>query len=271
MAATLGEAPVTIADRFRRIPAIWRKAGLAVVTLLVCEIGARIVAPGLNGQALRDFLQSGSSTWLLRLYDWLVGGALSHGTVLGIGILPYFSARIYLRLARVISPRIAALRDNESGRATLTRWTRWLTGGLALVQSYGFVRFAEHVPGVVAHPGAGFLAKTMIVLTSGTLGVMFLSERLTKPADDDSLVSQDESSSAETDVDQSPEAASLEQPPSPERLLPPSEAPLGELYRSHRERSCSPRDRGIALMLSAATATLNAEMREPPVTDSHGH
>jgi preprotein translocase subunit SecY len=233
---------MSIADRFRRIPAVWRRAGLAVATLLVCEIGARIVAPGLNGQALRDFLQSGSSTWLLRLYDWFVGGALSRGTVLAIGIMPYLSARIYMRLARVISPHIAALRDSERGRATLTRWTRWLTGGLALAQSYGFARFAEHIPGVVAHPGAGFFAKTMIVLTSGTLGVMFLSERLTKPADDDSPVPQDESSSAETEVDQSPEAASLEQPPSPERLLPPGEAPLGELYRQRRDRVRVPRE-----------------------------
>lgn len=121
MVPTLGEPPVSITDRFRRFPAIWRKAGLAVAALLVCEVGARIVAPGLNGQVLRDFLQAGSSTWMLRLYDWFVGGALSHGAVLAIGILPYLSARIYMGLARVISPRIDALRDSASGRATLTR------------------------------------------------------------------------------------------------------------------------------------------------------
>jgi preprotein translocase subunit SecY len=84
----------------RRLPELVRKAGLAVAMLVVCEIGAHIVAPGLNGQALREFLHQGSGTWLLRAYDWLVGGALSRGAVLGIGIMPYISARIIMRLAR---------------------------------------------------------------------------------------------------------------------------------------------------------------------------
>jgi preprotein translocase subunit SecY len=61
--------------------------------LVVCEIGARIVAPGLDSQALRDFLHRGSGTWLLRANDWLVSGALSRGAVLGIGIMPYAAER----------------------------------------------------------------------------------------------------------------------------------------------------------------------------------
>jgi preprotein translocase subunit SecY len=242
MVPTLEEPPATAERRRFRIPVIWRRAGLAIATLLVCEVGARIVLPGLNGQALRDFLQTGSSTWLLRLYDWFLGGALSRGTALGIGIMPYLSARIYLRLARVISPRIAVLRDTDRGRDTLTRWTRWLTGGLALVQSYGFARFAEQIPDVVAHPGAAFLAKTMAVLTSGALGVMFLSERLTKPADDDSPVAHDAPSSSETKLDRSREVARLEQSMSAERLLSAGEAPLEELLRPKRDRVRVPRD-----------------------------
>jgi hypothetical protein len=167
----------------RRIPEPLRKAALAAAIVVVCEIGARVVAPGLDGQALRDFLQTGSSPWALRVYDWLVGGALFRGGVLAIGIMPYLSARLMMRVARGAWPGLAVRRSD--------RVTRWLAGGLALVQSYGFAKFAQAVPGVVANPGFGFLAKTMAVLTSGTIGVMLLSEAVLKSRDDDA--SDDES------------------------------------------------------------------------------
>jgi len=160
--------------------------------LVVCEVGARVVAPGLNGQALRDFLQGGASTWLLRVYDWVVGGALSRGTVLAIGVMPYLSARIMMRLVRVTWPHLESWWKADSGIAKRTRVTRWVTTGLALVQSYGFAKFVQSVPGVVADPGVAFLAKTMAVLTAGTIGVMLLSEALVKSRDDGGVMTHGE-------------------------------------------------------------------------------
>jgi hypothetical protein len=219
----------------RRIPEFWRKTGLVLATLLVCEVGARIVTPGLNGQALRDFLQAGSAGWLLRAYDWVVGGALSRGAVLALGIMPYAAARLYARLARVVNPRLSELWETQPGRATLARWTRWLAGSLALVQSYGFARFVEGIPGAVAQPGFGFLAKTMAVLTSGAIAVMLLSEQLTRSPRDDSPAPSDHPPASNISPDQPIDAPSLGLTDSAAPLLAPGQQPDVEWHRRRRE------------------------------------
>src|SRR5262245_53790676 len=224
-------------SRRRFLPEPLRKVALAVALLAVCEVGARIVAPGLNGQALRDFLQAGASTWLLRLYDWFVGGALSRGGVLAIGIMPYLSARIMMRLARVVRPQLESWSQTDSGIAKCTRLTRWLTGGLALVQSFAFAKFVQGIPGVVAHPGVGFLAKTIAVLTCGTIGVMLLSEALVKSRDDDALVTHDERSVApEEKLAARPVETPSIDPVSPAALLSSGEVLNTPLYTRQRER-----------------------------------
>jgi preprotein translocase subunit SecY len=164
---------------------LWRKVALALGGLLVLEGGARIAAPDLNGQALGDYLHNGGGTWLLTLYDRLGGGGLSRGGVLALGIMPYLSARIMVRLARVVSPAMEEMSGTSEGQRRLTRWTRVLTVGLAVVQSYGFARFVEGIPGAVTHPGMGFITQTMLVLTTGSIVAMALSERITRPDDEE--------------------------------------------------------------------------------------
>jgi preprotein translocase subunit SecY len=227
----------------RRIPEILRKAGLALAALVVCELGARIVAPGLDTRVLRDFIQSGSVGWLLRAYDWVGGGALGRGAVLAIGIMPYISARIMMRLARTAAPRIAELWNTDAGRDTLTRWTRRLAGGLALVQSYGYATFVQKVPGAVAHPGLGFLAKTMAVLTSGAIGVMLLSERLSRSSDDEPDAGVKMDSHDEPHDESAPNDAphAIDEPASP-RALPAGDAPIAEWYRPRGDGVEVPRD-----------------------------
>lgn len=147
------------------------------VAFALCEVGTRISAPHINGAAIGDMLRRTEPGGLLALYDRVVGGALSRGAVLALGIMPYLSARIFVRIARSLSPALNAKHETDLGRRQLTRATRWLTFGLSLVQSYGFARFALSVPGAVTDPGAAFIAETMLVLTSGALVVMALAEQ----------------------------------------------------------------------------------------------
>jgi preprotein translocase subunit SecY len=156
----------------------WRKAAAALTVAALCEIGARVALPGMNSHALRIFLQSRAGGFLLRVYDGLVGGALSRGAVLALGIMPYVSARVMMRLAREAIPAVRAAWTADDHRR-LTRWTRVLTAGLALVQSYGFARFVQGIPGVVADPGPVFIAQTVLVLTTGAVSIAWLTERFT--------------------------------------------------------------------------------------------
>src|SRR5688572_7703516 len=106
-------------DKVRHLSQRWRKAALVVGGLVLCEVGARIALPDLNGSVLSEYLR-GSGRLLLRLYDWLAGGATSRGAVLALGILPYVSARIFVRLSREAFPSVAEMWTREEGRSKLT-------------------------------------------------------------------------------------------------------------------------------------------------------
>jgi preprotein translocase subunit SecY len=151
----------------------WLSEKAAIVrvlgAVLACTIGARIVSPGINPDAIGDFFRSGGASPLLRLYDWFVGGAMARGGLFALGVLPYISARIYLRVASVVWPRMA-----EPARRT--RLTRWLTFGFSAVQSLGFAKFLENLPGAVTNPGPQFIATTVLTLTASAMATMWLWE-----------------------------------------------------------------------------------------------
>jgi preprotein translocase subunit SecY len=209
---------LSIGDRLRRLPPVWRNVGLGVMGGLLCEIGSRVVAPNIDGKAPAEFLRRVGAPPLLRVYDWIVGGALSRGAVLALGVMPYVSAHIVMRLGRMSIPRIAALYDNDSDRPRLRRWRYALTFGLSVVQSFGFARFVQSIPGVVANPGPSFFAQTMMVLTAGAMGIAWIGERLATP---DAV--------AET------EPRTLESSPTPPRVLGVGEDPVTTVGRRERE------------------------------------
>lgn len=149
------------------------------------EIAALPSLPGIDVRALHALFHERG---LLGLYDHLVGGALSNGSLLALGVLPYLSARLFVRLGRAASSTLDAWASNAAGRRRLVRWTRLLTGGLSLVQSYGFTQFALSVPGVVATPGPAFIARTMTAMTLGALCMLWMGEQVSaadvEPASD---------------------------------------------------------------------------------------
>ena len=191
------------------------KAGLvrAIGAVVVCTIGARIVAPGINTEVLGDFFRSGGASPLARLYDWLTAGAFGRGALLALGIMPYVSARIYLRLWRIVSPRV----EEPARRQKLIRW---LTLGFSGVQSYGFAKFLENLPGAVANPGPQFVATTVLTLTASAMTAMWLFER---------PVTSDEVEVADAGP------VSISQPSSELRLLNEAEAATEPLRQQERE------------------------------------
>jgi preprotein translocase subunit SecY len=169
----------------RGVKKTWQRIALAAAGVLLLEAGARIVMPGLTVDAVTNYLRNGGGSWLLNVYNQLGGGGLLRGAVLALGILPYATATIYARLARVVSPAMQRMARTADGRRTLARWTRVLTGGLAVVQSYGLARFVQSIPGAVAHPGAEFITQTVLLLTGGSIAAMVIAEQLMRRANDD--------------------------------------------------------------------------------------
>src|SRR4051812_15299617 len=162
-----------------------RGAAYVLGGALVCELATRISTIGPDGQALTRWFGRGDAGLLLRLYDKLGGFALSRGSVAALGLMPYLSACVLTSLARVASPTLDKRWSHDTTRVERTRWTRGLTLGLALVQSYGYAHFTQTIPGVVAQPGTQYIAETMLVQTAVAMFLMWVGEQVTEPTDTD--------------------------------------------------------------------------------------
>ncbi|HXE57602.1 MAG TPA: preprotein translocase subunit SecY [Gemmatimonadales bacterium] len=160
-------------------PELKRKLLFTLLALVIYRVGAHIAAPGVNVQALADFIRNSAAAGFFGLYDML-GGGLSRATVFALGIMPYISASIIFQLAGGVVPSIGKMQKDEEGRKKLTQWTRYLTVALSLSQAYTFALFTESIPGAVANPGFGFRLIMVLTLTTGAIFVMWLGEQITE-------------------------------------------------------------------------------------------
>jgi len=165
---------------FLKVPELKEKILFTFLCLVVYRVGAHIATPGVNVQALTDFLAGSARGTLFSFYDLFAGGAFSRATVFALGIMPYISASIVFQLAGPVFPIIEKMQRDEEGRKRLTQWTRYLTVVLCLFQSFGFAVFLEQLQNAVPHPGMGFRIMTAITLTTGGVFIMWLGEQITE-------------------------------------------------------------------------------------------
>jgi len=156
-----------------------------LVMLAVYRIGCHVPTPGINGQVLATFFEGAQGT-LLGLVSAFTGGALKRMTVFALGIMPYISASIILQLLTVVFEPVERLsKEGEQGRKVITRWTRYGTIALSVVQGAGIAVGLQSMTGpagdpVVPHPGFGFILLTIITLTAGTAFIMWIGEQITE-------------------------------------------------------------------------------------------
>src|SRR2546429_6568624 len=158
-----------------KVPELKEKILFTLLCLLIYRLGAHIATPGVNVQALADFLKNAGQGTLFSLYDLFAGGGFSRATVFALGIMPYISASIVFQLAAPVFPVVEKMQRDEEGRKTLTQWTRYLTVLLCLFQSYGYALFIEtQIPGAVTMSPFGFHLLTVLTLTAGGVFIMWL-------------------------------------------------------------------------------------------------
>ncbi|AEB31078.1 preprotein translocase subunit SecY [Carnobacterium sp. 17-4] len=148
--------------------------------LIVFRLGTHITVPGVNAAALQD-LSSNSS--LFSLLNTFGGGALDSYSIFALGVSPYITSSIVVQLLQMdIIPKFAEwAKQGEVGRRKLNQVTRYLTIGLAFVQaigiSYGFNALVDQ--GLVINPSTTTYLMIAILLTAGTILVMWLGEQIT--------------------------------------------------------------------------------------------
>lgn len=150
--------------------------------LAIYRLGAHTPTPGINGEALSQFLREKGGA-LMGFFDIFSGGALSKLSIFALGIMPYISASIILQLLTVVIPTLANLaKEGESGRRKIIQYTRYGTVGIALVQSFGIAVGLEGMQNgmFVQSAGWSFRLMTALTLTAGTIFVMWLGEQITE-------------------------------------------------------------------------------------------
>jgi preprotein translocase subunit SecY len=156
-----------------------RKLQFTLIALVIYRVGAHIAAPGVNVQALADFIRNSGAAGFFGLYDTL-GGGLSRATVFALGIMPYISASIIFQLAGGVVPSVGKMQKDEEGRKKITQWTRYVTVFIAFSQAYTYALFTEGIPGAVANPGFASRFVIVLTLTAGAIFVMWLGEQITE-------------------------------------------------------------------------------------------
>lgn len=167
------------------IPELRRRVLFTLGMLAVYRVGCHVPTPGIDAQVLAKFFEGTSGT-LLGLVSAFTGGALERMTVFALGIMPYISASIILQLLTVVFEPVERLaKEGEQGRKTITRWTRYGTVVLSVIQGAGIAVGLQTMRGpagepVVSNPGIGFIVLTVITLTAGTAFIMWLGEQITE-------------------------------------------------------------------------------------------
>jgi len=172
-----------------RTPDLRRKLLFTIGIMIVFRVGSFLPTPGVdytNVQTCVD--QSQGANDLLGLVNLFSGGALLQLAVFALGIMPYITASIIVQLLRVVIPRFEALhQEGQSGTAKLTQYTRYLTIGLAILQSTTIVTIAKNgslfpscTVDVIPSNSIWTVIIMVIAMTAGTALIMWLGELITE-------------------------------------------------------------------------------------------
>jgi len=153
--------------------------------LAVFRLGIHIPAPGVDREALKEFINANHDT-MFGMYDMFSGGALQKFSVFFLGVMPYITASIIIQVVTVIFPPLERLsKEGQQGRNQITQYTRYFTIIVALVQSFSVAMQLEQMQtganaDMVINPGWQFRVLTMLTMTAGSCFVMWLGEQISE-------------------------------------------------------------------------------------------
>jgi preprotein translocase subunit SecY len=170
-----------------KVPDLRKKLFFTLFVIAIYRLGSHIPVPGIDIKTARSLTSvNGGVLGLLNLFS---GGALTQLAVFALGIMPYITSSIIMQLLAVVIPKLEAWqKEGEIGMKKVTQWTRYLTVGLAILQSTGLA-FLFHKGGLqnaqgqsvdlIPHFTPARVALIVLTLTAGTSVIMWLGELIT--------------------------------------------------------------------------------------------
>ncbi|MEV0581569.1 preprotein translocase subunit SecY [Nonomuraea sp. NPDC050310] len=182
---------LTAFTRAFRTPDLRKKLLFTLGIIALFRLGSVLPTPGVDVNNIAkcyEVVRQGDASNIYGMVQLFSGGALLKLSVFALGIMPYITASIILQLLVVVIPRLEALKkEGQSGQAKITQYTRYLTIGLAILQSTAFIALARSGQlfqgcneEVLLDPDNVFSIVTMvIIMTAGTSVIMWLGELIT--------------------------------------------------------------------------------------------
>ncbi|MDQ6914218.1 MAG: preprotein translocase subunit SecY [Actinomycetota bacterium] len=175
----------TVAKAFT-VPEIRRKLAFTAAMLALYRLGSHIPVPGIDTKAVASIQKSFGSSSILGFLNLFSGGGLQRIAIFALGIMPYITASIILQLLTVVVPSLEKLqKEGEVGQARITQYTRYLTVGLAIAQSIGYVFLFRSFSSsantqIIKNFNGAKVFLIVIALTAGTVLLMWLGELITQ-------------------------------------------------------------------------------------------
>lgn len=184
-----------------KIPELRQRVLFTLGMIVIMRIGAAITTPGVNAMVLRDWFLNvadhSSGGGAAALFNLFSGGALGNCAIFSLGIMPYISASIMLQLLGAVIPKLGRLAREDGGRQKIAQYTRYTTillcffQGWLLALSFESPQSNPFLPGItdtiarlgiplVADPGLSFRLLTVLIMTAGTLFLMWMGDQITE-------------------------------------------------------------------------------------------
>lgn len=180
---------LTAFTRAFKTPDLRRKLLFTLAIIVIFRLGSHVPVPGVSYTAVQACIKGAdATTGVLGLANLFSGGALLQLSIFALGIMPYITASIIVQLLTVVIPRFEALKkEGQQGQTKMTQYTRYLTIGLAVLQSSTLITFAQN-PSALFGPNCTSilpdesiptLVIMVLTMTAGTGVVMWLGELVT--------------------------------------------------------------------------------------------
>jgi preprotein translocase subunit SecY len=156
-----------------------------LIILFIVRVGSHITLPGVDVRVLTAASGSQDANTLFGLFDMFVGGAFSNAAIFALGIMPYITSSIIFQLAGIVIPEIQKMqKEGEEGRRKINQYTRMGTVIISILNGWGITIRLTNMDfnGIPVVPFSGFMFTftTIILLTAGTMFMMWLGEQITE-------------------------------------------------------------------------------------------
>jgi preprotein translocase subunit SecY len=180
---------LTAFTRAFKTPDLRRKLLFTLGIIIVFRLGSHVPVPGVSYTAVQACIKGApTNSGVLGLANLFSGGALLQLSIFALGIMPYITASIIVQLLTVVIPRFEALKkEGQQGQTKMTQYTRYLTIGLAILQSSTLITFAQNpsalfgpeCTSILPDESIPTLVIMVLTMTAGTGMVMWLGELVT--------------------------------------------------------------------------------------------